>query len=149
MTTEMQSHFECMDQVKRKRLVWSLWFITWIGLIAGLFNKVFYECVVMFSFAHALLFLFLNNYQFKSFPVQVRIAYLAWVAVGTYIPYMTILLYITIIGLTTNLFLGYCPLARMLYLLPINRTEPFNVDLIKCVFLTPPVRGQFKPVSKK
>ena len=30
-----------------------------------------------------------------------------WVAVGTYVPYMTFLMYITLVGLAANLFLGY------------------------------------------
>jgi hypothetical protein len=132
----------------RKRLVWSLWFATWLGLLGGLFDRGFYDLVVWFSAAHAALFLYLFGFRPAPFPVQVRLAYLAWVAIGTYVPYMLVLLYITTLGLTTNLFLGYCPLARMLYLLPWNRAEPFSLELLARVFLTPPVDGRFTPLPR-
>jgi hypothetical protein len=145
MTTQHSSFWDRMPEHNRKRLVWGLWFVTWIGLLAGLFDSVFFEYVVFFSAAHALLVLILLRFQVKVFPAQVRIAYFAWVAVGTYVPYMVFLMYITVVGLATNLFFGYCPLARMLYLLPWNREEPFSFGLIARVFFSPPVVGQFKP----
>ncbi len=132
----------------RKQLIWVLWFITWAGLIGGLFDRVYFEYVVFFSAAHALLFLFLFGFDAKPFPVQVRIAYFVWVAVGTYVPYMVLLMYITLVGLATNLFLGYCPLARMMYLMPWNRDEKFSVELLGRVFLSPPVAGKFQPANR-
>jgi len=145
MTTQHNSFWDRIPEHNRKRLLWCLWFVTWVGLLAGLFDRVFYEYVVIFSAAHALLVLFLLRFQVALFPAQVRVAYFAWVAVGTYIPYMTILMYITTVGLATNLFVGYCPLARMLYLLPWNREEPFSFGLIVRVFFSATVAGQFKP----
>ena len=130
----------------RKRIVWSLWFVTWCGLLAGLFDRVFFEYVVIFTAAHTLLVLFLLRFRVSAFPAQVRIAYLIWVAVGTYVPYMVFLMYITMVGLATNLFMSYCPLARMLYLMPWNREEQFTLDLLRRVFFSPPVAGQFKPL---
>ncbi len=129
----------------RKRLVWGLWFVTWVGLLAGLYDRTFYDYVVVFSAAHALLVLYLLGFNASAFPAQVRIAYFLWVAVGTYVPYMEILMYITMVGLATNLFWGYCPLARMLYLLPWNREERFSFNLLRRVFLSPPVAGKFRP----
>lgn len=132
---------------RKMRVVWVLWFITWLGLLAGLYNRMFYEWVLVFSALHTVLFLILLKFNLKAFPVQVRIAYFIWVAIGTFAPYMIVLMYITTIGLFTNLFLNYCPLARMMYLMPWNRKEPLSVVLIVRVFLTPPVEGQFKPVK--
>jgi len=148
LSKENLNIIERMPQQTRRYLVWGLWFVTWLGLLAGLYDRVYYEYVVLFSALHALLFLVLFNFRVKEFPVQIRIAYLIWVVVGTYVPHMTILMYITTIGLATNLFLGYCPLARMVYLLPINREEPFSLDLVLCVFLTPPSPGRFKPTIR-
>lgn len=145
MTTQDISLWDRMPPHSRERLMWGLWFITWVGLLGGLFDRVFYEYVVFFSAAHALLVLLMLRFRAKVFPAQVRIAYFAWVAVGTYVPYMVVLMYITTVGLATNLFLGYCPLARLLYLMPWNRDEPFSLGLIGRVFFTPPVEGQFKP----
>lgn len=129
----------------RNRMVWGLWFITWLGLLAGLLERVYWEYVVFFSAAHAVLFLLLLGLRISGFPVQVRLAYFAWVAIGTYVPFMEILMYITILGLASNLFLGYCPLARMLYLLPWNKEEPLSLDFLKRVFLSPPAAGKFTP----
>lgn len=134
-----------MSAKTRKNLIWYLWLATWISLLLGLFKQSFNEFVVLFSALQACLFLVLFNVGITAFPVQVRIAYVIWVTVGTYVPSMNVLLYITIIGLATNLFMGYCPLARMLYLLPWNRKERFSFDLVRRVFCTPPVEGQFKP----
>lgn len=44
------------------------------------------------------------------------------------------------------LFFRYCPLARMLYLLPWNRQEDFSVEFVARVFLSPPVEGRFRPI---
>ena len=129
----------------RQRLIWVLWFITWTGLLAGLFDRTYYEYVVAFSFFHTVLFMFLFKFHIYAFPVQVRIAFLIWVVIGTFVPYMVFLMYITTIGLPSNLFLGYCPLARSMYLLPWNRQEPISMELLKRVVMSPPVKGQFKP----
>jgi len=130
-----------------KRLMWTMWFVTWLGLVGGLFDRVFFEYVVMFSAFHAGLFLALNGFKIGPFPVQVRIAYFIWVTAGTYVPYLTVLMYITLVGLGTNLFLGYCPLARMMYLLPWNRDQKLTLTLVCRTFLSAPVPGQFKPAS--
>ena len=145
MITQYDSFWGRMPENKRKRFVWGMWFITWIGLLAGLFDRVFYEYVVVFSAVHALLVLFLLRFRISAFPALVRVAYFAWVVIGTYAPYMVILMYITTVGLATNLFVGYCPLARTMYLFPWNREESFSLELIVRVFFSPPVVGQFIP----
>jgi hypothetical protein len=101
-----------------------------VGLLVGLVDRNAYQFVVVFSAAHALLFLVLFAFRLEPFPVQVRIAYFLWVLVGTYVPHMTILMYITTVGLLGNLFFRYCPLARMIHLLPWNR-RAFLRDVLK------------------
>ena len=145
-TTQISKTFwDQLPQRFRKKLIWSSWFITWVGLIAGIGDPAYFEYVVAFSALHAVAFIVLFRFSVRSFPVQVRVAYLAWVAVGTYVPFMVVLMYITLAGLATNLFLGYCPLARMVYLLPWNRDEKFSLDLARRVFLSAPVSGKFQP----
>jgi hypothetical protein len=111
-----------------------------------LFAQPFYDYVVYFSALQVVIFLSIEQFKLTAFPVQVRLAYLVWVALGTYVPHLSILMLITTIGLTANVFLGYCPLARLLYLLPINRREPLSIDLVKRVVLSPPVKGRFEPL---
>lgn len=131
----------------RKAVVWSMWFLTWIGLLAGLFNRTFYEVVVAFSAVHTCLVLALNRFRVTAFPVQVRVVYLLWMAIGTYVPHMTALMYIPTVGLIGNLFFRYCFLARMMYLLPWNREEKFSLGLVARVVLSPPVDGRFRLAS--
>jgi hypothetical protein len=144
MSTEKASPWERIPERRRKWIIWGLWFITWVGLVGGVFYRVLFEYVVLFSAGHVLLFLILFRFAVDPFPVQVRVAYFIWVAVGTYAPYMTFLMYITLVGLATNLFLGYCPLARMMYLMPWNRDHKLSIELIGRVILSRPVSGKFQ-----
>ena len=145
MITHYDTAWERMPDKIRDRLLWGMWFLTFVGLLAGLFDRTFYDLVVIFSAAHAILVLLLLGLHISAFPVQVRLAYLAWVTIGTYVPHLRILMYITTIGLATNLFLGYCPLARMMYLCPWNREEPISLNFLRRVFLSPPRAGKFTP----
>lgn len=140
-----ESPWDRIPADSRKALVWGLWFVTWLGLIAGVYDRVFFEYVAIFSLFHAILFLALFRLRVEPFPVQVRIAYFIWVAVGAYLPGMVFLMYITLVGLATNLFAGYCPLARLMYLMPWNRDEELSANLIGRVLLSPPTSGRFRP----
>ena len=138
--------WDSISKSNRKLIVWSLWFITLVGLMLGFFYRIFYEYVVVFSLVHTLIFFVLFQNKIKPFTVQLRLVYLAWLIIGTYVPHMAIMMYIATVGLASNLFLNYCPLARMMYLLPWNREEAFSLNLLKRVILTPPVSGRFKPM---
>jgi hypothetical protein len=59
------------------------------------------------------------------------------------------MMHVTTIGVLSNLAVGWCPLARMLYLLPWNREEPFELSLLWRVFLSKPVPGRFRPPPGK
>ena len=57
MREKIETIWERIPPGARKRLIWVLWFITWTGLVAGLVDRVYFDFVVYFSAAHALLFL--------------------------------------------------------------------------------------------
>ena len=143
--TEPATAWERMSARTRKAVIWILWLVTWVLLLAGLVDRVFYEVVVWFTAAHLLLVLALNRFRVTAFPVQVRFVYVLWVLVGTYVPHMTFFMYIATVGLIGNLFFGYCTLARMMYLVPWNREERFSLDLVARVFTTPRTEGRFRP----
>lgn len=145
MTNATDPPWQHLAASTRKRLIWWFWLITWLLLLGGLFDRSFYSWVVIFSALHALVFLRLFRFRIDPFPVQVRLAYLLWVFAGTYVPGMLVLMYITTVGLAANLFLNYCPLARLMILMPWNRTEPLSPSLLKRVFLSPPSAGRFVP----
>lgn len=131
------------------RLRWGLWAITWLGLLAGCFNPVYWRWVAAFSVVHALLMLALVGLRPLAFPAQLRLAYAGWVTLGTYAPYSSSMMYITLVGLTANLLIGWCPLARMMYLLPWNRQEPLDLELLSRVFFSGPVAGRFQPPPRR
>ena len=144
MNHELTTPWERMPDDLRRSTIWVLWFLTWIGLLAGLRDPAFYQVVVAFTAAHLILVLALNRFRVSASPVQARIGYLLWVTVGTYVPHMTVLLTITTLGLIGNLFFDYCALARLVVLLPWNRGEKLSFDLVARVFLTPPAKGRFR-----
>lgn len=143
--TQSAIPWQHLSEPSRKRLIWWLWLLTWFLLLAGLLYPYFYKGVVLLSALHALLFLWLFRFRVDPFPVQVRLAYLFWVSIGTFVPGMIILMYITTVGLAANLFLNYCPLARLMHLMPWNRTESLSLEFLKRVFLSPPSQGRFIP----
>ncbi len=76
----------------------------------------------------------------RSFPVQVRTAYLALLIAGGWPPF-AFLHAIQLVGTTAMVTVGYCPLARCVSLLPWNRRQPLTLALVQRTFLSPPVRG--------
>lgn len=138
-----------MSPRARRRLVWALWFVTWVGVLAGFFDRTYWGWVVAFSAAHAVLVIALLRFRAGAFPAQVRVLYTLWVAIGTYVPHAEALMWITSLGLPANLFFGYCPMARMVYLLPWNREERLSPRLLARIILTPPVAGRFKPTTRE
>jgi len=131
-----------MNEHTRRRFVWTLWFVTWIGLVAGLIDHRWLPAVVVFSVLHALLFLGLTRFRIAAFPNQFRLSYLLLIVLGTYVPGAIGLNWMVTAGLASNLFLGYCPLIRLLSLMPWNRDEELTWSLVWRVITTPPVRGR-------
>jgi hypothetical protein len=76
----------------------------------------------------------------KPFPVQIRLGYLTWLMFGL-IPGFFWMHWIALFGTTAMVTVGYCPLHRMLKLLPFNRNEPLTGALVWRVFVTDPCAG--------
>ncbi len=147
MKTLRSISWENMIPEARKKLVRRFWIATWVLLLLGWLHPGYFSLVVFLSLGQALIFFQLFNRQLRPFPVQVRVTYFFWVAIGTFVPGCRFLMLITTVGLAGNLFFRYCPLARMLYLAPWNRNEPLTLDYVRRVFLSPPAKGAFIPGS--
>lgn len=149
---QKQLPWDCMDPTVRSSVEWWFWTVTWILLIAGYFDRRrgWYP-VVAFSVFHALFFWFylFGGLSLTPFPVQLRIAYVVWVVCGTFIPGAQVLIFESLLGLTANVIFGYCPLARLISLMPWNRSENLSFEVLRRTFLTPPQSGQFQLKQKR
>jgi hypothetical protein len=72
----------------------------------------------------------------SAFPVQVRVAYLWVLVIGQFaggLPVAGLLA-----GTITLLLFNYCPLARMVWLMPWNRTRPITWGVVWWAFSSRP-----------
>ena len=75
-----------------------------------------------------------------ALPVQVRAVYLGLLILGSWPP-LRALLWLLLAGLAVRLVFDYCLLARLLSLLPWNRSGPLTRQRLRATLLTPPVKG--------
>ena len=128
----------------RTRTIKGAWAVTEVLLIAGFFTRGAWHGVIAFSALHALAFWLLVGRRVWVFPAQLRVAFTLWVTAGTLVPGMAWMMVIPTIGGAANLAFGYCPLARMLYLLPWNRDHGFFPSLPWRVMVARPMPGRFR-----
>ena len=117
---------------------WQYWFATAIPLAAWLIT----DAPAAFSVAAGVtaiqaLHFRLRTRTMTAFPVQARIAYLAFLLAGALWEPLRVLNWLQLAGTTAFLTVDYCPLARMLALMPWNREQPLNVALLKETVFTP------------
>jgi len=123
-----------------RELSWWYWLVTGLFLAGALSG-----CPLGFAPAIGLTVVQTLHYLLKegsvqAFPVQVRVGYLAWMLAGLWGP-LGFLLWIQLVGTAAAVLIDYCPMARMLSLLPWNRRSPLSVGLLLKTFVHPPVRG--------
>jgi hypothetical protein len=75
-----------------------------------------------------------------SFPVQVRLGYLAMLLAGLWGP-LGFFHWIQMAGTLAAITVDYCLMARMVSLLPWNRSAPIDGRLIRRTFFSRPVAG--------
>ena len=78
--------------------------------------------------------------KLRPYPVQIRLAYLGLLLMGT-LPGMQWAYWVQLVGTTAMVTVGYCPLARMLNLVPLNREEPLTRSFVWRVFFQDPCVG--------
>ena len=81
-----------------------------------------------------------------AFPMQVRIGFLGLLLLGQ-VPYLGWINWVQMAGITALLTVGYCPLARILSLMPWNRTRPMSWNLFTTAIFASPVKGSFLQVT--
>lgn len=86
--------------------------------------------------AHA----FVQRRNARALPVQVRVAYLGLLLAGSWAPLQWLHL-VQFIGVNAMLVADYCLLARLLMLLPWNRSVPLSMHLFVWLLTVPPAPG--------
>ena len=121
-------------------LSWWIWLIIALCLTAGLigFFSGYYAAIVI-SVIQTVVFSFREGSLF-AFPVQIRLAYTGLLFLCQ-VPFLGWLYWVPTVGTFALVLFGYCLMARILSLLPGNRTVPMSRALIRRTFLTPPVPG--------
>jgi hypothetical protein len=75
-----------------------------------------------------------------SFPVQIRLGYLSFLLLAMPEGFEWTL-WVPAVGTLLRVLFGYCIMARMLMMLPVNRKIKLTLQFVLDAFFTPPVRG--------
>ena len=122
----------------RRDLAWWYWLVTVVPLAAWLFTGAPLALAAALGAASLQLlhFAYLDR-TMTAFRVQVRVAYLLLLGAGAWEP-LHVFNWIQLAGTTAMLTLGYCPLARLLSLMPWNRRRPLSLAVVIDVIVAPP-----------
>lgn len=126
--------------INGRRLRWWYWLATACLLAASLSS---WHAGLWFTtaFVAAQAFHYLaREGSVRAFPVQTRIAFLALLAAGAWPP-LAFIHWLQLAGTCVTVTVDYCTLARIVSLMPWNRTRPLTFALVRRTFLLPPVRG--------
>lgn len=125
-----------------RALSWWYWLVIVAFLTAGVTGWVTGFLFAIGLAAFQLIHFAIREGSISSFPIQVRFGYLLVLVLFLVLPpNLQWLYWLPVIGTWTTVLFGYCPMARIVSLLPWNRKEPFSLDLLKRTFLSAPVRG--------
>ena len=127
----------------RTRAMRTGWTLVWLALVATLWMPGVAPLLLAACIGNLAAFLVLERGRLAAFPVQVRLAFLLWVAAALWLPGLHWLLLVPLAGIPARLLFGYCLLARMVSLLPWNRAERLTRRLLVQTFLSPPTDGPF------
>ena len=118
-----------------KDWTWWWWLVTACLLLIGLMGiPEAFLAALLLSIAQSVLF-FARERALGAFPVQLRPTLL--LIICCFLP-IRWLFWLPAVGTLALVIFGYCLMARMLSLLPWNRTEPITADLVRRTFLSRP-----------
>lgn len=129
-----------MFLIDYEQLGWWYWLAIVCLLTAGVAGYPHGHELAMAVAAGQLVHFALRERSVSVFPVQVRFWYLALLLLALPEP-LRFIDWIPVIGTWARLFTGYCTLARLVALLPWNRSQPLSWALVRRMILSRPVRG--------
>lgn len=121
-------------------LGWRYWFVIASLLTAGLLGQEGAFYVAIGVAAVQCVHFAVRERSVASFPVQVRVGYLALLLVAS-VPALRPIAWVPVVGTWCRLTWGYCLMARLVALLPWNRSEPLSWAFVRRMLLSRPVRG--------
>ena len=139
----MQIKGKTMLMLEYKDIGWRYWLLTAIALSGGVIVDAQFFLLAITITVINLGHLILREGSLKSFPVQVRLCFLALLLIAQPEP-MRWLYWLPTIGIWLQIIFGYCLMARIVALLPWHRDEPLSTALLARIFLSRPVRGSVK-----
>lgn len=120
--------------------VWWLWLLTALALGAHLGGfRAGLPLAVALTTLQGLRFV-VRAGPLDAFPVQVRVAYIVLLFLGSWPPLVAVH-WAQLAGTTALIVFDYCPLARLLSLLPYNRRGPLTMARLWATFFSRPVHG--------
>jgi hypothetical protein len=123
-----------------RSVAWWYWLLSAAMLTSGVAGWHWGYCLAgtltMVQIVH---FLILER-SLMAFPVQVRVGYLAILLLGIWEP-MRWIYWVPMAGTWAVVLFGYCPLARLLSLMPWNRARPLSIRLVWQTITAQPLRG--------
>jgi len=123
-----------------KDISWWYWAATAASLAGGVSGWVVgFDLAIALSSVQVVHFI-IRNGRLTAFPVQVRVAYLGLLLLAQWPPFY-FLYGVQLIGTTAMVVFSYCLLARILSLLPWNRSERLSWAVVGRTFWSPPVKG--------
>ena len=121
-------------------IVWYYWAATTVlllGVVSGIEHS--FQAVVALNVIQVIHFA-IREKSVTTFPLQVRTTYLGLLLISQ-APYMIWILWWQLIGTAAMVLFKYCFLARLMSLMPWNKSEDYSIALIKRTFLSTPVDG--------
>lgn len=116
---------------------WWIWFGCAVLLLLGLLlSPMFFLAAIAIATLQAIAFV-VRRGSVRDFTVQLRLAY-ATLLITCYPAALRWLYWVPAIGTFVMLFTGYCLLARLLSLLPWNRSEKITSAFLRRIFFRPP-----------
>jgi len=126
--------------IPRRDLDWWYWLVTDLLLIAGLAGWRWGMLPVIGLTLVQVVHYLARETRVTAFPVQVRAGYLLLLVTGLFQP-LAFIHWIQLAGTTAVVTVGYCPLARILALMPWNRDQPLTFRFVRNTVFSPPVAG--------
>ena len=129
-----------LAHMKIVSLAWWIWAILASLMLWGLTGQMLArEAAMALAVLQAIGYLLVYR-SVRHFPTQLRIAYVLWMAAGL-MPPLFIMYWILAAGTTARALTGYCAMARLLLLLPWNRSVSLTWRRVGIIAFHPPIQG--------